>query len=116
MAQGNVVGMPANAGAHESLTPGDTATGITAAIKKPTSGAFTDIEASAALITVEDNNARFTVDGTTPTNSNGTSADTGHLITAGQNTMIEGLRSVDKFKIIDAVSGSASIIKVTTYF
>lgn len=99
-----------NAGAYESLTPGDTATGITAAIKQPTSGAFKNLPAIGALITVENNSARFTMDGTTPT------ASVGHLITAGQSYVITGAASVSAFKCIDAVSGVASNIKVTTFF
>ena len=104
-----------SAGAHESISPGDTATGITAAIKQPTSGEFKGQSAVTALITVEDNSARFAVDGTTPTNSNGTSADTGHLITAGQSYVAEGM-GVSAFSVIDAVSGSVAVIKVTTLF
>jgi hypothetical protein len=103
------------AGAHESLSP-TSSTGITAAIQEPTSGEYNNIPALAALITVEDNSTRFTVDGTTPTNSNGTSADTGHLITAGQSYVIEARTGVVNFRCIDAVSGSASVVKVTTFF
>lgn len=105
-----------SAGAHESISPGDTATGITTAIKAPTTGEFNKKTALAALITVEDNSARFTEDGTTPTNSNGTSADTGHLIGAGQNYVVESYMGVSAFRIIDAVSGAVSVVKVTTFF
>lgn len=105
-----------DAGAHESISPGDTATGITAAIKEPTSGEFKGKPALAVLITVEDQSVRICYDGTTPTNSNGTSADVGHPLEAGQNYLIEGARSVEKFKCIDAVSGSTAVVKVTTHF
>jgi hypothetical protein len=103
-----------DAGAHESLSP-TTSTGITAAIRQPTSGEFNNKTAIAALVTVEDNSARFTVDGTTPTNTSGDSSDTGHLMSAGQNYVIEG-SGVPAFRIIDAVSGVASIVKITTFF
>jgi hypothetical protein len=103
-------------GAHETLTPGDTATGITAAIARPTSGLYNQITALSALITVEDNSIRFTLDGTTPTNANGTSADTGHLMTTGQSYVIESHEGVQGFLCIDAASGSAAKIKVTTMF
>lgn len=106
-----------SAGAHESLSLGDTPTEITAAIKKPTSGEFKNQSAIGALVTVEDNAARFTEDGTTtPTNTNGTSADTGHLISAGQTRPVEGAQSVSNFSILDAVSGATAVVKVTTYF
>lgn len=103
-------------GAHETLTPGDTATGITAAVARPTSGVYNKITAMAALITVEDNSIRFTVDGTTPTNSSGNSSDTGHLMTSGQSYVIESNDGVQKFRCLDAVSGSAAKIKVTVMF
>ncbi len=103
-------------GTHESISPGNTATGITGAKREPTTGEFTRQNAMAALITVEDNSARFCMDGTTPTNSNGTSADTGHKIDAGQSKMLESPAEVTNFLILDAVSGSVSVIKVTPYF
>lgn len=105
-------------GGHEALAPGDTATGITAGVRNPVDGAgnFTGLQAITALVTIEDNSMRFTVDGTTPTNANGTSADVGHLITAGQNYVVENETGVQYFKCIDAVSGSASKAKVTVFF
>ncbi len=105
-----------NGGAHESISPGDTATGIATAKIQPTSGKFNGLTAKSALITVEDNSIRLCYDGTTPTNSNGTSADTGHLVTAGQSYLVEGDNSVKNFKCIDAVSGSTAVIKATTNF
>jgi len=103
-------------GGHETLTPGDTATPITAGVRNSTTGNFTKVTATTALITVEDNSMRFTVDGTTPTNSNGTSADVGHLMTAGQSYVVENEYGVLNFKCIDAVSGAVSKTKVTVFF
>lgn len=102
-------------GAHETLTPGDTATGITAAIIQPTaSDMFKNIHAQGALITVESNTINFCIDGTTPTAAAGTNA--GHQMDAGQSYMIESPYGVAKFKCIDRISGSASKVKVTTFF
>jgi hypothetical protein len=105
-----------DAGAHESISPGNTATGITAAIKFPTSGRYKGKSAMAALITIEDENARLCMDGTTPTNASGDSSDVGHKIESGQNYPILGEKAVADFKIIDAVSGSNAVVKVTTFF
>lgn len=105
------------AGAYETLTPGDapTTTGkITAAIRFPTTGVFKNRAAIAALITVESNTINFTVNGTTPTATSGTNA--GHKITSGQSYVIEGAGNVAAFMCIDSVSGSASKVKVTTFF
>lgn len=105
-------------GGHESLTPGDTATGITTSVRHPADGvgAFFAQTAITALITVEDNSMRFTLDGTTPTNANGTSADVGHLMSAGQSYVVENEYGVLNFKCIDAVSGAVSVTKVTVFF
>ncbi len=105
------------AGAYETLTPGDapTTTGkITAVIREPTSGEFNKRNAIAALITVESNTINFTIDGTAPTATSGTNA--GHKVTSGQSYVIEGAGNVTAFMCIDAVSGSASSVKVTTFF
>lgn len=98
------------AGAYEALTPTGS-TGITAAIKHPTSGDFKDRDAQAALITVEDNDIRFTLQGTPPV-----AAGAGHLMSAGQSYVIQHPSDVNKFRCIDNVSGSASSVKVTTFF
>ncbi len=99
-------------GGFESLTPGDTATGITSTVRHPADGVgpFFAQTAIAALITVENNSVRFTMDGTTPT------ASVGHLLTAGQSFVVENEYGVLNFKCIDAVSGSAGVVKVTVYF
>jgi len=99
-------------GAHESITPGDTATGITAAVITPTGATdeFFKKHAIAALITVEDNSMRFTQDGTTAT------AAIGHKMDAGQSYLLPDGHAVTKFQAIDAVSGSASVIHITTFF
>lgn len=104
----------ASPGAHETLTPGDTATGITAAIIKPTSDSFSGIYAIGALITVESNTINFCIDGSTPSAAAGTNL--GHKMDAGQSYYVEDQRGVANFKCIDRVSGSASKVKVTTFF
>ena len=100
------------AGAHEILYPANVATGVsTGNILRGDLGA-----ATALLITVEDNSARFCICGNTPVNTLGTSADMGHLITAGQSYLIQGVGNTKNFKIIDAVSGTRSRIHVTVFY
>lgn len=105
-----------DAGAQESITPGNAATGLTESKRVPTTGACANLTAKGALITVEDNAARFCLDGTTPTNANGSSADTGTKIGAGDNIELRSQNNLNNFLIIDAVNGSASVIKVIYYF
>ena len=99
-------------GGHEELTPGNTATGITTTVRHPAdgSGKFFSQTAITALITVEDNDMRFTVDGTTPT------ASIGHLMSAGQSYVVENEEGVLNFKCIDAVSGANTSVRVTVFF
>ena len=104
----------ASPGAHETLTPGNTATGITSTVILPTSGDFSGIYAVGALITVETNIINFCIDGSTPTAAAGTNI--GHQMDAGQSYYIEDQQGVAQFKCIDRVSGSASKVKVTTFF
>lgn len=103
-----------DAGATETITPGDVVKGITKAIYEPTSGLFKGRQAIGALITCEDSSANITFDGTAPTAAAGTNV--GHSFDAGDSYVIRGTQNVINFQCIDRASGSASKIKVTTYF
>ena len=103
-----------HAAEFEIITPGDTATGITAAVKKPVGGDHAAEQATGALVTVEANSINFTVDGSTPTAAAGTNI--GHQMDAGQSYYLPSAEAVNNFKCIDRVSGSASKVKVTCYF
>ena len=94
---------------YENITPGDTATGITAALQENAAGQA----ARAALITVEDNDVHFTYDGTTVTNAAGTNK--GHRLLSGESVVIRGKSNVKNFQCVDRVSGSAGIVKVTVF-
>ena len=94
-------------GGYEALAP-TTAKGITATVRNPSTGNFTSKRAKTALITVEDNPIRFTLDGTTPT------ASVGHLMSAGQSYVVENEYGVQKFQCIDV--SAASSVKVTVFF
>jgi hypothetical protein len=93
--------------AYEKITPGDTATGITAGNITTDGGS----PAVAVLITCEGATAHFTTHGTNPTAAAGTNI--GHAIEAGQSILLEGTPNIDKLKFIDRVSGSASTVKLT---
>lgn len=101
-------------GAYEKITPGNSSTGITAAILQPTSGIFKGKHAVGALITVETNTVNVTLEGTAATAAAGTNA--GHAMTDGQSKVLESPHECKSFRCIDRVSGSAGIVKVTTYF
>jgi hypothetical protein len=103
-----------DAGATETLTPGDTVTGISASVYKLASGFMEGRQAIGALITCEGNSANITFDGTDP--SAAAATNVGHSFDAGDSYVLRGVQNVLNFKCIDRASGSASKIKVTTYF
>lgn len=98
-----------DAGNYEAISPGDTATGITAGLLT-SSG----VQAKEAYITVEDQAIHFTVDGTTPTQTGGT--DVGHVLAAGNSISIFGYNNIANFKCIDQTSGNVSKVKVTLFY
>jgi len=93
------------------IAVGDAAAAIPAAYIRPDTR-----NAVAALLTVEDNNIRVAFDGTVPTNANGTSADTGHLIYAGQAWRISNPKALSTLQYINAVAGNAAVIQLTLEF
>jgi len=103
-----------DAGAYETITPGDTATGITKSVRQPTTGAYAGLSAVAALITVEANTVTVAFDGSTPTNAAGTNL--GHKLAATDSLFLRGVKAVQNFKCVDTVSLSAGVVKVTLYF
>lgn len=100
---------PMQAFAHESITVDNTAGGkaLTAGTYQPTTlpnpGA-----AELASITAEDNQMRFTLDGTT------VSTTVGHLLDVGDALEVVGFVNIQNFRAI-RTGGSSGVIKVT-YF
>ena len=94
---------------HETIAPGDTATGISAAVKT-----YNGKRAIAALITNESNDANYCIDGSTPTAAAGTNV--GHQLFGGASIVLYGYDAISQFKSIDRVSGSLSKQKITCYF
>ena len=85
-----------------AATPASTA--ITTAIK--TQGT---VKARAALVSVETQAIRFTVNGSAA------SATNGHKLAADQSMYIEGVQNVDGFRCISLTDNTA-VVKITTYF
>lgn len=97
---------------HESIIPGNVATGISAGLLEDAGGK----NPVGAIISVEDNDIRYNINGTTPTNTNGTSADVGHAAFANQSWTLNGVGAVASFKCIDKISGSVAVVKITTFY
>lgn len=101
------------AGAFETLTTA-AVVGFTAATIAPVAGVHEGKSAVGALISVETNPIRFTLDGTTPSLTAGTGA--GHLLAAGGEYEIYGAGNVANFKCINAVAASGAVVKCTYFF
>jgi len=67
-----------------------------------------------ALITVETNDIRYTLDGTTPTGSGG--ADFGHVMAAGGGIILDDPGQVQDFQFVSKTAGSHGVIHVTSFF
>lgn len=104
------------AATEDSVTPGDTAAGFTAAKIKPTTGIFAGKRAESALIICEDNTVKYTISGTTPTKKAGTNI--GLPLQANESYVIRGVENVKNFLVVDDVSGGGSpgIIKAFLFF
>ena len=72
------------------------------------------MEAVRAVVRIEDNDIRYATIGTTPTATSGTNPQ--NICYAGQEVPLESISEIRQFKAIDAVSGSASKIRVECFF
>ena len=103
---GGAIAFEGTASYFETLTFASTpaSTAISAAIK--TQGT---IKAKSALVTVETQAIRFTLNGSAA------SATNGHKLSADQSMWIEGFQNVDGFRCISLTDNTA-VVKITTYF
>lgn len=85
---------------YEAITVSDTAIGFTAGTITPTDGSNPAI---VAVLIVEDDQVRFTYDGsTTPTDA------IGQLLDPGDRIVIQGVKNISNFRMI-RVTGDASV-------
>ena len=97
-------------GAYESITPGDTATGITASKLQDSTG----LQASGAIIKIEANTVNVAIDGGTATNAAGTNYGT--KLVANDTIVLRSIEALKNFNCVDDVSAAAGIVKVTIFF
>jgi hypothetical protein len=103
-----------SAGGYETITPGNTVTGFTAAKINPTSGPYAGMRAIKAQCIVKTNTINWTVDGSTPTQTGGSDA----AMFSIANVVIEvyGYKDISRFKAIDGTSGAAGTLHCTYFF
>jgi hypothetical protein len=96
-------------GDYEVLTVG-TAVGKLSTTKiKPATGPFARMMARAAMISSEDGDLRFRLDGGLPT------ADNGHYLVAGDSLVMSGYQSLLKFQAI-RTGDTDSTLRVTYFY
>ena len=95
-------------GVYEAIAISNVAKGFTTTCIKPTSGDFSGKVCQEVLCTLETDQIRFTLDGTTPTSA------IGHLLEAGQNLTIKNPADIANFQCIRVTTDAS--LKVTYKF
>jgi hypothetical protein len=95
-------------GGYEAITVSNVAIGFTSTYIKPTSGDFSGKVCQEVLCTLETDQIRFTLDGTTPTSA------IGHLLEAGQNLTLKNPADISNFRGIRVTTDAS--LKVTYKF
>ncbi len=93
----------------QRLTGSDAAQALPDSLVKDANGNY----AGSVLITCEDNDVRFTISATTPTQ--GASA-VGHILRPGDFYTLDNPNEVANFRFLNRVSGSVGIIQATAKF
>jgi hypothetical protein len=70
--------------------------------------------AKEVLITVEVDDIKWTIDGTTPTTTAG--GGTGHHAVAGDNLTLTGYEAISKFRAVNETGANGAILRVTYFF
>ncbi len=96
-------------GTYEVLTVGATPLGFSISKYNPTSGPYAKMYAQAVLISVEDADVRFRLDGGTPTSTEG------HQMSNGDNLILTGTQAIKQFRAAKAGDASATL-RVTYFF
>ncbi len=95
-------------GDYADLTVGGAAAVLPLEKVKPTSGAYARLSARAAMLSLEEGEVRFRIDGGAP------AANRGHLLTSGDTIVLSGTQALTQFQAIRAgeVNGTLRV----TYF
>ena len=95
-------------GDYEEVTVGVSVGGLTQAKIMPTTGPYARLAARAALVSAENGDIRFRIDGGLP------SASIGHYLTSGDTLVLTGTQAIQQFRGIR--SGDTNGVLRVTYF
>jgi hypothetical protein len=95
-------------GDYEEISVGSSVAELSPAKIMPTTGPYARMAARAALLSSENGDIRFRIDGGAP------SASSGHYLTSGDTLVLTGTQALQQFRAIR--SGDADAILQVTYF
>jgi hypothetical protein len=95
-------------GDYEEVTAGVSAVGFSPVKIKPATGPYARLSARAGLVSLEDGDIRFRIDGGLPT------ASLGHYLTSGDTLVLTGTQAIQQFRGIRC--GDANGVLKVTYF
>ena len=96
-------------GDYEVLTVGTAVMGMSLSKVKPTTGPYARMMARAVMISSENGDLRFRLDGGQPTASNG------HYLVGGDSLVISGYQAMQKFQAI-RTGDTDSTLRVTYFY
>jgi len=95
-------------GDYEDITVADSAVGMSSTKINPLTGPYARLSARATLISLENGDIRFRVDGGLP------SLSSGHYLTSGDTLVLTGTQAIQQFRAIR--SGDTDGVLKVTYF
>jgi hypothetical protein len=96
-------------GDYEEVTVGVTVAGFSQAKIMPTTGAYARLSARAALVSSENGDIRFRIDGGQP------SVNIGHYLTSGDTLVLTGTQAIQQFRGIRC-GDTNGVVKVTYFY
>ncbi|MBM4293372.1 MAG: hypothetical protein FJ126_00490 [Deltaproteobacteria bacterium] len=96
-------------GDYEVVTLGPGGAALSPEKIRPVAGPFAKMMARAALLSLEEGDIRFRLDGASPT------ADNGHYFSSGDVLIISGSQALRQFQAVQAGEGSGTL-RVTYFY
>jgi hypothetical protein len=96
-------------GDYEVVTAGASPVGLSADKIKPATGPYARLSARAAMISLEDGDVRFRIDGGQP------GASDGHYLVSGDTLVVSGTQALQQFKGI-RVGAASGTLRVTYFY
>lgn len=96
-------------GDYEELTAGASVVGLSDGKINPVSGPYARMSARAALVSSENGDLRFRIDGGQP------SVSSGHYLTSGDTLVLTGTQAIQQFRAIRSADTDA-VLRVTYFY